>query len=268
MMYGGHFGSESRTDLTAVPVTGPRRRLTADRLAGVLRARGEPVRVAAVERPRAFIIIVQDLRTLGAWPAYLPSTRSGFQAQSPELRPVAVHGRRGDVAVHMSTVPFTVEGVQVYPVGLRFDLARINFGRLVNFLPESFRSEPREQRLEEAVAMAGLRAAISRQPRAVVLATGPERARPGGDISPSGAAEYLARLRVPLHVWTVGMEEDAAGWGDHSTPIDRIEGPSGASRAMLHDAQKQSIAWIEGSWLPDEIEVIPGETGVRLAGSN
>ena len=65
--FGGTYGSRVATELTAVPVISDRRgRLDVDELQGLFRARGEKVRVAAVEQLGARVYLVRDH---GAWPA-------------------------------------------------------------------------------------------------------------------------------------------------------------------------------------------------------
>lgn len=106
-----------------------------------------------------------------------------------------------------------------------------------------------------AVAVAGVRAVGSREPRAVVLIVG-ESDRDAGGMSKDQARGYLRSVGVPLYVWSLGV--DASGWGDASD----ITSPGGYRRAFEQleaDLRSQRIVWVEGDHLPGDIRSVSGE---------
>jgi hypothetical protein len=63
--FGGRYGSGIATEITAVPILVDGGPPDVDDLHGALEARGSPLRVAAVEQPRAQVLMVRDLATMG-----------------------------------------------------------------------------------------------------------------------------------------------------------------------------------------------------------
>jgi len=117
------------------------------------------------------------------------------------------------------------------------------------------------------VAVAGLRAYGSYSRRAVVLvlgSSGPDQSR----YEPGPVRRYLERLRVPLYVWSLvapgshppaaaawGQAEDASSWPALEQAVGRLR----------RDLDRQSIVWLEGRHLPQQIELAAGEDGLELA---
>ena len=85
------------------------------------------------------------------------------------------------------------------------------------------------------------------------------------------ARHYLELLRVPLHVWSLGSEPRPE-WGDvDAVPLaeDFSKGHKIFKRTvetLRQDLETQRIVWLEGSHLPQSIELAPQATGLRLAG--
>ncbi|MHB1044916.1 MAG: hypothetical protein ACYC4P_02785 [Thermoanaerobaculia bacterium] len=121
------------------------------------------------------------------------------------------------------------------------------------------------QRISEAVALAGFAAAGRERRRAVVLLLGPA-AQDVSELSPAAAARFLAALNVPLFAWSVGPS---------SSPIEemwnarRRVSTAAEFRAALSDLRedllRQRIVWVEGSHLPQDVELGPLAKGIRLA---
>jgi hypothetical protein len=131
---------------------------------------------------------------------------------------------------------------------------------------ESPHGAPGDQRLADAVAVAGIQALSGSRPRAVVLVLGaaPEDA---SRYDPATVRRYLDSIRVPLVVWSVDKDAAAspalAAWGkveDVST-LTRFR----AAVARLRDElESQRIVWVEGTYLPQSIALGAGVAGVEL----
>lgn len=280
-VFGGKYGSEVSSDLTAVPVRVRRGKLTGASLQGQLLAGGKPLVVAAVEEGPAEVLLVRDL---------------GANEALKELGDVR---QRRTVQGQGMGQRLSIERDYLrYEIGLRKE----DEVRFVWPIPRSFRSSsgsglPAElfdwsraftlrdggmhwlltrllipgevtgkQRLADAVAVAGLQAMSGSRPRAVVLVLGatPEDA---SRYDPATVRQYLAAIRVPLLVWSVAKEAAAspalAAWGkveDVST-LTRFR----AAVARLRDElDSQRVVWVEGTHLPQSISLGAGAAGVEL----
>jgi hypothetical protein len=121
------------------------------------------------------------------------------------------------------------------------------------------------QRLADAVAVAALAAAGEERRRAVVLVLGPE-AEDGSLLTPGEAASFLERLRVPLHVWSIGMKlsPEAARWGG-GRKIASARQLDTAMTELARLLERQRIVWVEGIHLPQAVTPTASAAGSRLA---
>jgi len=272
---GGTYGSRVTTELTAVPiVTERRKRPEAADLQGLLRVRGEPVPVAAVEQPGARIYVVRDHET---WPAL---RRMGYAVN---LRSIGARGRSlrrlGDTGTHPETSveipadkdrfylvvpnPTRSRGLALFPIIEPFQIKRYGMPWLSThiFSPEA---SVTGQRLAEAVAVAGVRAVEDGCPRAIVLVLS-EGAVDRGGFQPEAVREYLHTLRVPLAVWSTNDDQVVTDWG----PAEDVSSEgrlNKASKRLLKELGRQWIVWVEGRHLPSDIELDPKIRDIRLAG--
>jgi hypothetical protein len=117
------------------------------------------------------------------------------------------------------------------------------------------------QRLADAVAVAGLEAAATRAPRAVVLVLGPKPADESV-LSPEQARAFLEALRVPLFVWSV-RAPDGTGW-----EITHEASRSGSflrAVVQLREAvMGQRILWLEGMHLIGRVSLSDQADGLTL----
>ncbi len=121
-----------------------------------------------------------------------------------------------------------------------------------------------EQRLADAVAVAGLLAAGRNRRRAVVLIT-----RAGtvdaSIFDPEEVRGYLRRLRVPLFVWT--PEEAAARlaerWGS-VTDVSSLNKLEQAVKELKRRLEQQRIVWVYGVHPPGDIVLSRAGDGMRL----
>jgi hypothetical protein len=107
-----------------------------------------------------------------------------------------------------------------------------------------------EQRLSDAVAVAGLLAYGSGRAAAVVLVLG-DRAEDASFAAPAEVRAYLAALGVPLHVWGVaggeptewGMARDASILARLTSAVDDLRG----------ELDRQRLVWLSGVALPQDV---------------
>lgn len=291
VVFGGKYGSEVSTDLTAVPVRVRRGKLTEASMRGRLLAGGAggaggtPLAVAAVEKGPAEVFMVRDL---GAGEALDElgdvKKRRTVQGQGMGQRLSIEHDylryeiglRREDEVRFVYPVPRTYfasgQRAELFDWSRAFTLRDGGMHWLLTRL-EAPTGAPGDQRLADAVAVAGVQALSGSRPRAVVLVVGaaPEDA---SRCDPATVRQYLASVRVPLFVWSVAkpVENNAApapgspslaAWGkveDVST-VTRLR----AAVARLRDElESQRIVWVEGTYLPQSIALAPGPTEVEL----
>jgi hypothetical protein len=273
--FGGNVGGGFATELTAVPVIlEDRRVLTSQELRGMLRARGEVLTVAAVDRPGGRVYMVRDdgaSSVLGGLGLLLDE--KNLAAHVDFNREVARTGR-GEWSIEeippekdrfylVVPSPARARGLAIYPIVRPFSIQRWGLPWLATHVRTPLAAAP-NQRLADAVAVAGRRGAAEGRPRTVVLVLGREETNHSG-FHPVAVREYLKTLHVPLVVWSTEADEPLTLWGeaDGAGSVSRLRK---ASRRLLKDLRRQWIVWVEGSHLPHEIELAENEKGIRLAG--
>jgi hypothetical protein len=264
--FGGGLGDEVSTELTAVPVRlRPGKKLPeVKRLQGWILVAGKAVPVAAIDRGPAQLLVVRDREARSALKLYdKPLGGLIDDEMDPRFRSEMTLGRKDQVRflwpyahpaagagltadLFNSSDSFTAEdGGLLWLLGL--------------ILPESHETE---QRLSDAVAVAGLQALGGHGPRAVLLVLG----ETPQDVSLFGAgavSHYLESIRVPLAVWSLRGTKTPG-----PTPWGRAEDISSkpkvwvAFRHLEDDLLAQRILWIEGSHLPGEITLSPAAAEV------
>lgn len=280
-VFGGKYGTEVSTDLTAVPVRVRQGKLTAASLRGRLVAGGMPLIVAAVEKAPAEVFVVRELGV---------SEALGRLGESKKKRTVQGQGMNSRLSIEADYLRYEIglrredEVRFIYPVprmysasGQRaelFDWSRaftLKDGGMHWLLtrlmvPGGARGR---QRLSDAVAVAGVQALSGSRPRAVVMVMGaaPEDA---SLCDPATVRQYLATIRVPFFVWSVvPVETNAAAppafaaWGkveDIST-VPRLRA---AVSDLRDELESQWIVWVEGTHLPQSISLAAGTAELEL----
>jgi hypothetical protein len=272
----GAGGGEISTELTAVPVLAPRGRLPP---AGDLRltAAGRPLSVAAVEEGPAQLVVVRDLgtreafRRLGALGQRLRDPAGRTRSDPDYLRYDLALGREDRMRVLWPTAR-RVEGSGL-PAEL-FDASRdftARDGGLYWLLTRVSHPGERaaDQRIADAVAVAGLQAQAGNGPRAVMLVLGKD-AVDASRLTPSQVRRYLAAARVPLHVWSLvppGSSPAAQAWGG-AVDVSRLAGLRAAAGRLQREIAAQRIVWVDGLHLPQSIALAPGSPeGLEIAGA-
>lgn len=268
MAFGGVYGDRVTSALSAVPITSPRGRpWPVERVRGWLERDAEPLNAFTTRAELGMLLILRDermraeLRFLrkrlargrsprrGSAPVQIP----GYEATVIAPRPVAAH-------------PGTFQLVRMTPSSLRYGLLPLLTSDRPLIDVEK-RSVPRSapQKLWDSLAVAGVNAAVTNRPRAVLLAVGSD---PGDESLHTWqqARHYLESLRVPLFVWAstpevlagLGLEESeriSSGLAGLERLADRVE----------VELESQTVVWLEGEHLPGEVTLSPAAPeGVEL----
>ena len=270
VVYGGEYGSEISTELTAVPVSvSPGAALPEPGgLDGWFAAGGSPVSVAAVEDGPGKVVVVRVPTGKEIEDRLVPRSRRA--AVAPAFRRRMLLGKDDRVRfLSLSSSPFRSSKIPAELFNLTSELT-VNDGGMYWFLTNARLMETRkpERRIADAVAVAGLQATADNRRRAVVLVLGGDLVRDVSTYDPATVRAYLQSIRVPLFVWSLYGSSSAAAraWGkteDISNPA-KLEKAVSKLRAEL-DSQK--IVWIEGRHLPQAVTLSPAAQGVELPGT-
>lgn len=287
LAFGGELGDEARTELTAVALrrelpgkTPPPKSAAREWLRG---PRG-PLAPLAVETGGADVILVRDLSAREAVARYGRGRQGPSRSGMPTLR--------GGVVVLPAQDTLRFEARLSKGTRLRFLWPTAKFertGALLSKLFDSSQSFPAEeagiawlltkvehplerperQRFTDAVAIAGVQAAAGGRPRAVVLVLGERPTEDPSFHAPARVRDYLAALRVPLVVWSLGGLEAPAvkAWGG-AVDVSSLTKLRRATAALRKELEAQVVVWVEGAYLPQEIELTAAATaaGVSAAG--
>ncbi len=258
--FGGGAGDAAQSELTAVPIRmTKKRKLAPAAFQGVLRVGGTPLRIATAEEGPASLWIVRDE---SATEAYGKLSGLGEGPRAPAALPLAKADEVSFLwprarAVRAGSVPTALfpsaGGLGRADGGLTFLLSHI-----ANASPEGL-----FPMYADAVAVSGLNAFESFGRRAVLLVLG-RSAEDASTYKPAVVRRYLELLRVPLFVWSLeDRPPEGSPWGN----VDAVGTRSGLRSAyarLRETLDAQRVLWIEGRYLPQEIELAPGVSGVEL----
>ncbi len=290
LIFGGSKRSEALAELTAIPVEleGEASSPSAAEMTGWLEARGVPLEVEGVEAAGIDVVFVvegsaiRQLRRAASRGAD-EFRRSSGSFPDPRKSPsgTPTFQRWGSARASRLSVPVDLRFWMQRPVArmtaqkemvanlfpsTRWSAYRaLTPATLVNALLSLSEKPPIDQRLADAVVVAGLEAAKGNGRRAVVLILGPG-AKDEGLLEANEARSFLTRLGVPLQVWSAGRKHsrEAVRWRAQRVMSDTWE-VEGAVHELLEATIRQRIAWVEGSHLPQDVELGPLAKGIRLA---
>jgi hypothetical protein len=275
--YGGEYGGEVSTELTAVPVRSRGGKLPpAGQLGGWLTAGGQPLPVAAVEEGPAQLYVVRssaapealwDLSTENKrWNGKLSSTASRWEwmrlGNEDEIRIVVPFTHVFQGSEKLSDLFTILAGLNTrdhgFPVVLLMTARRPQPGPGIRL------------RFTDAVAVAGLEATTENRRRAVLLVLSAQE-KDQSRYDPALVRRYLAALRVPLFVWCIGKPEPgsaAAAWG--KVEVLTSEGDlKRAFEALREILDSQRIVMVDGRRLPQSITLSPAAAAkLELAGAH
>jgi hypothetical protein len=265
--FGGRM-AEINSELTAVPV-----RLRPGKsppptsaLQGWILADGKPVPVAAVEEGPAQLLVVRDIGARQTLEGYFRQKLGRSIAPGMlEIRKYQMSLGKEDQVRFIWPVarPYAGDGL---PAEL-FDASRDYTGKDGGLLWLLGRAMPEidkpEQRLADAVAVAGLQALGGNRARAVllILGYGPK------DVSthdPATVRHYLESVRVPLTVWALSGDRNPSvvtPWGG-AEDISTLPSLEAAFARLEKNLATQRTVWIEGSHFPSTITLSPAAAEV------
>jgi hypothetical protein len=252
-IFGGRYGEEVESELTAVPVLLDRRRLEGpeESRGWLRRPSGEALRVAAVGEDPAQLFVVRDEETLPILDRLDRALRAdhgvGYRRLGLEIEDrLFLMSTRAVVTEH-SDVAY-----ELYPISRPISLVEAPLPEVLSRFKVAG-DVTTDQRLSDAVAVAGVRAAAEGRRRAVLLVV--ERCEErSGHWTGEGVRRYLAELRVPLEVWTtLPLGSKGAGFCRDARYLINAESYGGALSRLRRLLKKQRILWVEGSHLPREI---------------
>ena len=274
--FGGTYADQINTELTAFPVVlSGRKSLPPDSdLQDGFLARGDPLRVAAIEKGQVELIVVRDqsawpgLRTLRNLALTQPGPVTSRGTRIPGFQPRWFGTDRQEWNLwtfrFLWPVPRRIDsGAGPYDLFSHSAKIAAATGSLHGWLTTI--EQPTEwtgtQRLADAVAVAAVTVAGSNRRRGVLLVLG-DSTSDASEASPEVIRRYLASLAVPLFVWAVNpVAASQSPWGpasDVSTPKLMTR----ATKELFRDLEAQRIVWLEGLLLPQQITLAPSLEGV------
>ncbi|HET7041112.1 MAG TPA: hypothetical protein VFI13_03800, partial [Gemmatimonadales bacterium] len=276
--YGGEYGSEVSTELTAVPLRVRGKLPPVRQLGGWLTSGGRPLYVAAVEEGPAQLYVVRSPGAFEAlWGLGKPDKKQRVFRATDEWSYLTLAGRDSVRLVFPFSKRFAGSGDEEEAEKDLTDLFTIStdYHTRDRGLPLLLVTAAREVgpgrgsrlRFADAVAVAGLEATRENRRRAVLLVvSSQEKERSRYD--PATVRRYLAALRVPLAVWCLGEPEPgsaAAAWGNVEVLKDEKD-LERAFRALRETLDSQRIVMVDGRHLPQSIALTPKAAGVELVG--
>jgi hypothetical protein len=118
------------------------------------------------------------------------------------------------------------------------------------------------QCLSDALAVAGVRVAAEGSRRAVLLIVD-KHPEDHSEHSPGSVCGYLRSLQVPLFIWSTARRQLDTPWGD-AEPVSCFRGYKKVAGRLFDHLARQRVVWLNGSYLPDQIELTNRATGVEL----
>jgi hypothetical protein len=288
VIFGGVFGDEVRSSLTAVPVVTDKDKLTMADVTGCFQVDGKPIPVVAVEKGDASLFVVQDTESRTSLMTVEKADRT--TRVRPWAQGVMRRGTRSEVrdphhARKMLYGSLPEEGEEVNYDRFRFvhpfalsQRTKAGFVHLFPILPtlklnrdslrwflyqaKGYEGCNPELRLTDAVAVAGVRAAAESSRRAVLLVVDgiPEE---HSEYSAEAVRRYLESLQVPLYVWSTDRKVKKTPWGE-AERITTYDGFLWLSQRIEVALGKQWVVWLDGSYLPNKITLTNKAKGIEL----
>jgi hypothetical protein len=274
LSFGTRLGFGAEIDLTGLVIASTRSRMPpVNRLQGWFLDDGVPLRVVGLEKSPARVVMVVDD---SAYPALRELAVFGNALAAPAL--MLLEGEQVFFVFPNYKRSVTGETTsKLFPISQAFTARDGSYASLLTRVSAPEPSGPR--RVTDALAVAGVEAANGNRPRAVVLILGHEAA----DTSAYQVTEvlrYLAELRVPFIIWWTGHPAASTTTSENRRPL-RVETPWGmaddiSSITRIQEAvanlrsliDSQLTIWVEGSHLPNRIELSKKAKRLRFAGAD
>ncbi|MCP4898959.1 MAG: hypothetical protein GY906_18465 [bacterium] len=289
--FGGLFGDEVRTDLSAIVVVVPDGvKPQAQEMQSWFHKKGQSLRVVAVEQGPVEVVVVghpdaqQRFDLMDAW----QDKRTELQQSENELEEPGSWEQLVSQASLSFFSPLAAPcsssaiGSDLFPQSAVWPLDRSD-----GFLGALQRAGTARHpvRLADAVALAGL-AAYKRQHRRAVILMIDGNHEDGGRHTSDEVQEFLRLLQVPLEVWSVSDDGALSLWGEvQQVGRDRIpmsetdpgwtDSDFGRAVENLDDAvknlgrrlERQWVVWLEGGHTASQISIAE-EAGIRFAAAS
>ena len=253
-IFGGRYGEEVESELTAVPVLLEGRRLRRpEEAAGWLRLPGGAApRVVAVEEDAAQVFVVRDEEARPALNRLRRQLRAE-QGRAYRRLGLAPPDRLFLMSARAVVTTHAELDYELYPISRPFGLDEVALPEALARFEVDRPTTTTRQHLADAVAVAGVRAATGGRRRAVLLVIDrcdQRSGRWGGD----AVRRYLAELRVPLEVWTTNRPDaKAGGFCRDARWLVNVDTFAAALSRLRRLLKRQQILWVEGSHLPRDI---------------
>jgi hypothetical protein len=284
LVFGGEYMDEASAELTAVPTLPSKGSVRVSEMTEWFVSEGEPLRVVAVEKGLASLMIVRGpgvsrgLQSLVGVPKSTPQGQSsGLGGIQGRIDPSTAELQRSalplgnDIRVRL-VVP---RALQSFGQQIDFDLfsvspeIRASQGGLFWILSQDVRvaGAASQTRLNDAVTLAGLQAAGTNHRRATLLIVA-EDSEDASRFDVATVKRYLNSLNVPLFVWQLGESSPPrTDWGP-SARISSFGDLKRAWRALDKSLNRQRVVWLEGIHLPNAVEIVAGGKIELAVGDN
>jgi hypothetical protein len=262
--FGGRYGSQVATELTAVPIRKRSGKPTVAELQGRFLIDGEELTVAAVEKPGIKIFLIRDLVSFNQLQMVRMQQDSTTRRlpRGGAISPARLT-REHDQFFFVVANPKRRHNRELFPTTPGWNLKRWSLDWLATH-PVADEGSVRGQQLADAVAVAAVQAAAEGAPRAVVLVTS-GRPTDKSIYSPTQVRRFLHSLRVPFYVWSTSAGEDL-GWGP-DIRVDNRKGLRRAAKTVLREVDEQWIVWVEGNHMVNRITLSTDDSSIWLAGA-
>jgi hypothetical protein len=265
--YGGEYGSEVSTELTAVPVHTRHGDLPpADKLGRWLTADGKPLSVAAVEDgPGQLYLILSPGVPRALWQI----VHGKSMARDPRsVMKLGAEDRVRFVLPFSQRFAASGELTDLFDISPEIGIEKVSLMTVLLGSLDSGALARGPMRTVDAAAVSGQEAAAENRRRATLVVLAGD-AKDQSRFDPATVRRYLAALRVPLFVWCLGKPERgsaAEAWG---SAVRVLRGETDLQRAYgeLRDTlDSQRIVMVDGRHLPQSISLTSKAAGVELVG--
>ena len=282
VVFGGEWGSQISTELTAVPVRAAQGKElpAAEQLEGWFTGSGRSLSVGAVDDGPGRVIVVRVPEALEVFNELIGSSQrksfSSGRTQVGALREDDALAWRSEMRLGKEDVVriLSPHATLYRDSGIASELFEGSReltweeGGLFWFLTRHALMTPKDAdrgRIADAVAVAGLQAATGNYRRAVVLVLGAD-AKDTSRYDAAAIRRYLDAIHVPLFVWSLENPKKNPGlavWGDVQV-ISSIPRLSKAVSDLRTELSRQRIVWLEGRHLPQSVALTPEARNVEL----
>ncbi|HEY6064504.1 MAG TPA: hypothetical protein VIY96_00010 [Thermoanaerobaculia bacterium] len=280
LVLGGLSRSEASSELTGVPVRVRKSAMPPPgELQGWFRKGSDPLRVVAVEKGPVLLIVVRDTDHMealgklgtGGQTTFVQSNRGSLPQFDPDYRRFETRFADADrvrfVWPRASRVPGSEIPTELFDASRDFPGSIGGLHWLLTRISHPIQKVA-DERFADAVAVAGLQAYAGYTRRAVVLILGRQIAD-ASQYPPAAVRAYLAKMRVPLFVWSLESrtaDRVAAAWGP-TEDVSSFAKLKVAFEKLRSELDSQQMVWIEGRHLPQQIALGEKAQGVELVGS-